>query len=196
MLGILPQTLKINGSEYKIRSDYRDILQIITAFGDKDLTDEEKAYVCMKRFFVAMNTIPQADYEAAYRAAINFIECHISDRKPSPKVINWEKDEQLIFPAINKVAGMEVRSVPYMHWWTFLGYFQGIDREDIWGFVLTIRQKRAKGKKLEKYEKEFLNANRELCEVELREEKETAGDSLARMFNELLKEEGGVENAE
>ena len=196
MLGILPQTLKINGSEYKIRSDYRDILQIITAFGDKDLTDEEKAYVCMKRFFVAMNTIPQADYEAAYRAAINFIECHISDRKPSPKVINWEKDEQLIFPAINKVAGMEVRSIPYMHWWTFLGYFQGIDREDIWGFVLTIRQKRAKGKKLEKYEKEFLNANRELCEVELREEKETAGDSLARMFNELLKEEGGVENAE
>lgn len=191
MLGVLPQTLNINGRAYKIRSDYRDILQIIAAFGDKELSDEEKAYVCLKRLFVAMESIPKSDYQDAYEAAITFIECHISDRKPSPKVVNWEKDEQLIFPAINKVAGMEVRAVPYMHWWTFLGYFQSIDREDIWGFILTIRQKRAKGKKLEKYEKDFLNANRDICEVEFREEKVTTEDSLAKMFNELLKNGGG-----
>lgn len=191
MLGMLPQTLNINGRAYKIRSDYRDILQIIAAFGDKELSDEEKAYVCLKRLFVAMESIPKSDYQDAYEAAITFIECHISDRKPSPKVVNWKKDEQLIFPAINKVAGMEVRAVPYMHWWTFLGYFQSIDREDIWGFILTIRQKRAKGKKLEKYEKDFLNANRDICEVEFREEKVTTEDSLAKMFNELLKNGGG-----
>lgn len=191
MLGMLPQTLNINGRAYKIRSDYRDILQIIAAFGDKELSDEEKAYVCLKRLFVAMESIPKSDYQDAYEAAITFIECHISDRKPSPKVVNWKKDEQLIFPAINKVAGMEVRAVPYMHWWTFLGYFQSIDREDIWGFILTIRQKRAKGKKLEKYEKDFLNANRDICEVEFREEKATTEDSLAKMFNELLKNGGG-----
>ena len=191
MLGMLPQTLNINGRAYKIRSDYRDILQIIAAFGDKELSDEEKAYVCLKRLFVAMESIPKSDYQDAYEAAVTFIECHISDRKPSPKVVNWEKDEQLIFPAINKVAGMEVRAVPYMHWWTFLGYFQSIDREDIWGFILTIRQKRAKRKKLEKYEKDFLNANRDICEVEFREEKATTEDSLAKMFNELLKNGGG-----
>lgn len=191
MLGMLPQTLNINGRAYKIRSDYRDILQIIAAFGDKELSDEEKAYVCLKRLFIAMESIPKSDYQDAYEAAITFIECHISDRKPSPKVVNWEKDEQLIFPAINKVAGMEVRAVPYMHWWTFLGYFQSIGREDIWGFILTIRQKRAKGKKLEKYEKDFLNANRDICEVEFREEKVTTEDSLAKMFNELLKNGGG-----
>lgn len=191
MLGMLPQTLNINGRAYKIRSDYRDILQIIAAFGDKELSDEEKAYVCLKRLFIAMESIPKSDYQDAYEAAVTFIECHISDRKPSPKVVNWEKDEQLIFPAINKVAGMEVRAVPYMHWWTFLGYFQSIDREDIWGFILTIRQKRAKGKKLEKYEKDFLNANRDICEVEFREEKVTTEDSLAKMFNELIKNGGG-----
>ena len=164
MLGMLPQTLNINGRAYKIRSDYRDILQIIAAFGDKELSDEEKAYVCLKRLFIAMESIPKSDYQDAYEAAVTFIECHISDRKPSPKVVNW---------------------------WTFLGYFQSSDREDIWGFILTIRQKRAKGKKLEKYEKDFLNANRDICEVEFREEKVTTEDSLAKMFNELLKNGGG-----
>ena len=65
MLGMLPQTLNINGRAYKIRSDYRDILQIIAAFGDKELSDEEKAYVCLKRLFIAMESIPKSDYQAA-----------------------------------------------------------------------------------------------------------------------------------
>ena len=183
MLGMLPQTLKINGSEYKIRSDYRDILQIIAAFGDKELTDEEKAYVCMRRLFVAMNTIPKADYVDAYKAAIDFIECHISDKKPSPKVVNWEKDEQLIFPAINKVAGMEVRAVPYMHWWTFLAYFDEIG-EGIFSFVVGIRKKQRSSKKLEKHEQQFYRENKELVDIHRKLSKEE--QQFADYIGELL----------
>ena len=189
MLGRLPKTLNVNGIDYPIETDYRNILEIITAFGDDELTDQEKAYVCMMRLFRDLTVIPKNDFEDVYRAAVAFIECHIHDDKPNPKVVNWEKDEQLIFPAINKAAGMEVRSVPYMHWWTFLGYFQSIDQESIWGFILSIRQKKAKGKKLEKYEKEFYNANRTLCMVELPQNKKTAEDKLASIFEELLKEQ-------
>jgi hypothetical protein len=187
MLGQLPKTLEINGVEYAINTDYRNILQIFTAYNADELSDREKVYICMRRLFVDLPRLPRGDFEEAYRAAIRFIECNVHDDKPSPKVVNWEKDEQLIFPAINKVAGMEVRAVPYMHWWTFLGYFQAIDREDIWGFILTIRQKKAKHKPLEKHEKEFYNANRDLCQVEFAESKETAEDALADIFQSLLK---------
>lgn len=187
MLGQLPKTLKINGVEYAINTDYRNILQIFTAYNADELSDREKVYICMRRLFVDLPKLPRSDFEEAYRAAIRFMECNVHDDKPSPKVVNWEKDEQLIFPAINKVAGMEVRAVPYMHWWTFLGYFQAIDREDIWGFILTIRQKKAKHKPLEKHEKEFYNANRDLCQVEFTNTKETAEDALADIFQSLLK---------
>ena len=142
-----------------------------------------------------LDSIPKDEktYTEAIKAASEFIECRLSNDKPSPKVVNWEKDEQLIFPAINKAAGMEVRAVPFLHWWTFLGYFQAIDRDDLWGMVLTIRQKRAKGKKLEKYEKEFLTANRELCSVEYLKDKQTPEDQMKAIFEQLLKE-GGADN--
>jgi len=195
MIGLLPQTLKVCNKDYAIRSDFRNILTIIMAYNDKDLSAEEKVFVCLHRIYKDVDSIPKDrdTYAAAINAATEFIECHMSDGKPSPKVVNWEKDEQLIFPAINKVAGMEVRAVPYMHWWTFLGYFQAIDREDLWGVVLTIRQKKAMHKKLEKHEQEFFAANRDLCSVEFAHERQSPEDQMRAIYESLLME-GGVGN--
>jgi len=191
MLGLLPKTLNVGGTEYKIRSDYRDIFRIVSAFNDPELSDREKVYVCLKQVYLDFEKIPKHFYETAYETAVSFIECNMPDDRPSPKLINWEKDEQLVFPAVNKVAGYEVRSVPYLHWWTFLGYFQGIDRDDTWGFILGIRQKRAKLKKLEKHEQEFYNANRILCDVNKPKTREDSYNDLEKIYAELM--EGGAE---
>lgn len=195
MIGKLPRTVKVRDTEYEIRSDFRDILTIISAYNDDDLTENEKVYVCLRRFFVRLEDLPKQKevYAEALQAAHDFMECKLSDDKPSPKVVNWEKDEQMIFPAINKIAGVEVRTVPYMHWWTFLGYFMAVDRDDLWGVVLTIRQKKATGKKLEKHEKEFLTANPELCALEYHEKRKTPEDALKDLYEKLLKE-GGAGN--
>lgn len=195
MLGRLPQTLNVCGTEYRIRPDFRNVLTVIAAFNDEELTDKEKVFVCLNRIYEKFFLIPKDKdtVSAAFTAASQFIECRLSNDKPSPKVVNWEKDEQLIFPAINKVAGTEVRSLPFLHWWTFLGYFQSIDRDDLWGTVLTIRQKKAKGKKLEAHEKEFYASNRELCSMKTHDKRKTPEDEMQAIFNALL-EEGGTEN--
>lgn len=185
MLGLLPDKLKIGTKDYAIRADFRNILRIFQAFNDKDLNDREKVIICLKRLFLELEQIPSELYQDAYEQAIKFIEGQIKGSGKA-KVVDWDKDEQLIFPAINKVAGMEVRSIPFLHWWTFLGYFQTVDSDDLWGYVLHIRQKRAKGKKLEKHEQEFFNANRELVLLEPRKAPE---DSLQEIFKSLL--EGG-----
>lgn len=194
MLGLLPTTLNVNGIEREIRPDYRNILQIISALNDDDLRDGEKVYVCLRRLYADFPSIPKDDYAAAYDEAAAFIECRKSSDKPGPKVIDWEQDEQLIFAAVNKVAGMEVRALDHLHWWTFLGYFQSIDRDDILGFILTIRQKKAKHKKLEKYETEFFNANRSLCEMPSnnKSRKQDAQEYLAALFDELSMEGGAT----
>ena len=190
MLGQLPTTLKINGTDYKIRSDYRNILRIFIAFNSDELSDEEKAYIFLQRMYV--DQIPKNDIQAAYEAATAFIENHEhSSNKRQPKLVDWEKDEPLVFAAINKVAGKEVRAVEYMHWWTFLGYFQCIDREDTWGAVLTIRQKRARHKKLEKYESEFFNANREMCELTDSTHRKKEVDDFAKQLQRELLQQGG-----
>ena len=186
MIGALPKALEVGGEDWEIRSDYRNILRIFEALEDDNLNETEKLYVMLDRMFVDFKKMPKGYYEEAYKKASEFIECHDrSDDKTSPKLINWEKDEHMIFPAINAVAGCEVRGVKYMHWWTFLGYFESVDNESLWSFVLSIRQKRAKGKKLEKHEQEFFAKNKALCAIEWRAPKESAEDMLASIFDSL-----------
>lgn len=199
MLGSLPRTLNVKGTEYNISTDFRNVLRIITAYADPDLEDKEKVYVCMRRIYGEdFYKIPSSDYEAAIQAANAFIECGEHDDRPSPRVVNWEKDEQLIFPAINKVAGTEVRALEYLHWWTFLGYFQNIDADGTWGFILMLRQKKAKHKKLEKHEKEFWTANRIICAIDPPKSTQTGKARVDSIFDEILKEqmEGGREDGE
>lgn len=188
MLGLLPKALNVCGVSYAIRSDYRNILRIIVAYNDGALSDNEKVFVCLKRMYVDFDNMPRDHYEQAYLAATAFIECHAREDTPAPKTVNWEKDEQLIFPAVNKVAGVEVRALPYLHWWTFLGYYQSIDHDGLFGFVLTIRQKKAKGKKLEKHEQEFFRSNTTLCLVEDKPAPQKVEDTMKSMFDSLPEE--------
>lgn len=191
MIGALPKTLAVGGTEWDIRSDYRNILRMFDALEDQELTDSDKLYVVLTRMYVDFEKMPKELYREAYEQASRFMECHDrTDDKKNPKLINWQKDEYMIFPAINAVAGCEVRALEYMHWWTFLGYFENVDNESLWSFVLSIRQKRAKGKKLEKHEREFFNNNRDLCNIEFRKDVKKPEDKMAEMFAEML-EEGG-----
>lgn len=167
MIGNLPRSLEVNGQEYDIRTDYRDILKIMTAFSDPELKDNEKVYVCMVILYKDFEAIPRDDLEAAFAAAIWFIDCGAEPgkkKKLSPRTMDWEQDEGLIFPAINKVAGREVRSMKYVHWWTFMGWFMEIG-EGVYSNVLALRQKRSRHKKLEKWEEEYWSANKDICEL-------------------------------
>lgn len=163
MIGSLPTSLELGGKAYAIRTDFRVSLNIIQAFNDPDLSDREKCWVCMKCLYVDFDSIPEELYEQAAKKAYWFIDGgDIPKSNVGVKTFDWKQDESMIFSAINKTAGCEVRSPDlYTHWWTFLGYFSAIG-EGLFSQVAHIRSKQAKGKKLEKWEKEFVRENKEL----------------------------------
>lgn len=173
MLGVLPKSLEVNGKMYAINSDFRAILRIFQAFNDSELDEQLKAYVCLKKLYVNAECIPQTDLQEALNKAFWFVgggdNCRSKPEKM--KTFDWEHDESIIFPAVNKVAGFEVRECPYMHWWTFLGYFGELG-EGLFSTVMHIRQKRAKGRKLDKWEAEFYNKNKSLISINSKEEED------------------------
>ena len=97
--------------------------------------------------------------------------------------MDWEQDEAIVFPAINRVAGCETRSVPYIHWWTFAGYFMEI-QEGTFSTVLGIRQKKSQGKRLDKWEMEFYRNNKKVCDLKKRytEEEQEEIDEWKRLL--------------
>lgn len=171
MIGELPKSLTINGKKYEINADYRNILRICEAFNDSELTDHEKAYICMKRLYYDPDSISRSDLQEAVDKAFWFIGGgDIPKSEPSKvRLMDWKHDESIIFPAVNKVLGCEVRLLEFMHWWTFIGCFGEIG-EGLFSTVMNIRQKRSQGKKLEKWEHEFLRKHKELVILRTDEE--------------------------
>ena len=178
----LPKALEVNGVEYAIRTDYRVILTILAAFEDPELQNEEKVYVCLYNLYEDFGELPQDSYKDAFEAAMGFID-HSTGGGRGAKTMDWEQDANLLFPAINKVAGYEVRSVEYLHWWTFLGFFMEIG-EGVFSTVLSLRSKKNSGKKLEKWEREWWAKNQAICKIKIRytEEEKAEQDALKALL--------------
>ena len=163
MIFDLPTALEVGGRSWDIVTDYRDVLRVLMAFEDPELSEAEKAHVCLYNLYVDLEDMPQELLQAAFDAAIRFID-HGEGSDHGPRTMDWEQDAPLIFPAVNSVAGCEVRALDYLHWWTFLGYFMEI-RDSTAATVFSLRQKKARGKKLEKWEKEFWEQNAAICKI-------------------------------
>lgn len=170
MIGQLPRKLNINGVDRAIRSDFRVALLIFQACADQELSDQEKAMVMIECLYEDFENILPDDYQEANDKATWFLdgggldETKKTNHQKAKKVMDWEQDEQLIFSSVNKIAGYETRSIEYLHWWTFLGFFNEIG-EGLLSTVISIRQKKNKGKKLEKHEQEFYRENQKLIDI-------------------------------
>lgn len=175
MIGMLPKSLEIGGNQYEIRSDFRIALLIFEAFNDTNLNDSEKSEVCLKCLY---KEIP-SDLKTAYKKAIWFLDGGNipKSRQNHRKIFDWKQDESIIFSAVNKSAGFETRSAEYVHWWTFLGYFSEIG-EGLFSQVVNIRTKKSKGKKLEKWEREFYAEHREMIDLK----RAVSGEEQAEIY--------------
>ncbi len=180
----LPTELKIGDEMYPIRTDYRAILDILRAQSDEELTDQEKTQVLFEILFLAPQNIPRKNLEEACKKAVEFIDCGIKDDgRKKPRLMDWEQDAAIIAPAISNVVGKDIRSVDYMHWWSFMGAYMEIG-EGLYSQIIGIRQKKAKGKRLDKWEQEFYQANRLLIELNTKrqERPEDEKEELRKLF--------------
>lgn len=167
MLFELPTKLNIGGTDYAIRSDYRAVLEICTALSDSELSDEEKAIVALVIFYPDLEQMPPESLQEALEKCFSFIDNGQEHKgKPGPRLMDWEKDFPHIVAPINRVAGTEIRSVEYMHWWTFLSFFEEIGPNCLFAQIVQIRNKIARNKKLDKQEREWLKQNRHLVDIQ------------------------------
>lgn len=154
----------------KIRSDYRVILDIIEAINDSELNEEEKAMATLQMLYVDWKKIK--DYQEAISLAYWFISVgEVGSSTSKPKLMDWQQDFKLIVTSINRVLGKEVRSLDYLHWWTFVGAYYEIG-ESVFSTIIGIRSKKSKGQKLEKHEQEFYLENKDTIDLKTQYTKE------------------------
>ena len=156
----LPINAEIGGKVYPINSDFRDVLEVVEWLNKPDDDEMTRLYVALSLFYEQFESMPQSCYDEAVKWMMDFIALgEEDDVKRRPKLFDWEQDRNVIVSEINKVAGQEVRSLDFLHWWTFVGYFNCIG-EGQFSMIVSVRDKIQRGKTLERYEREFYNRNR------------------------------------
>jgi len=154
----LPDYAMIGGKRYAIHPDYRDILEIFSYLQDPDLPESFRWQIALALFYD--EPIPEEDTLEAAEFLSRFVSGGREEsQEPGPKLLDWEQDAPEIVADVNKVAGQEIRSLPYVHWWTFLSWFHAIGEGQL-SMLLSVREKLHRGKPLEGWEKDYYRRNR------------------------------------
>ena len=164
----LPTKVTVDDLEFNIRErgDFRMVLDCFKALQDEELSEDYRVLASLLIFYNEFNDFedlrvyePQLNelVKEMYRF-INGGEEQSPGAERDVSLVDWEQDSQLVCAAINNVANQEIRSVEYLHWWTFLGYYMSIG-QSVLSTVVSIRDKIAHHKKLEQWEKDFKKNN-------------------------------------
>lgn len=174
----LPMSADIGGVTYPINADFRDVLEIISILNDEDRPNFIRWQIAIGLFYDG--EIPLDSQQEAMEYLSRFISYESEDKKQVPKLIDWDQDAQIIVGDVNKVAGKEIRAVPFLHWWTFLSYFYSVGEGQL-STIVSIRSKKKKGKKLEKWEETYYRENKDKIDFK---RKITAADIAATEYFE------------
>ena len=164
----LPTKVLVNDLEFNIRErgDFRMVLDCFKALQDEELSEDYRVLASLLIFYNEFNDIQNLyEYEDCLNDLVKEMYKFINggeEQSPGAErdvsLVDWEQDSQIVCAAVNNVANQEIRSVEYLHWWTFLGYYMSVG-ESVLSTVVSIRDKIAHHKNLEKWEKEFKKNN-------------------------------------
>ena len=170
MIYELPRSLEICGEVYDIRSDFREILDIMEILNDSDLTGQERGYLTLRFFYPDFQNMPPESYQEAIRQCYWFINGGKHDEQAegkSPRLMDWEQDFPYIIAPINRVIGHEIRADDHLHWWTFLSAYMEIG-ECTFSQIVHIRDAKNRGKPLDKSDQEWYRRNQKLVDLKTR----------------------------
>lgn len=168
MMWSLPISVEIDGTEYAIRNkcDYRVVLDVISALNDEELEMEHRIECALFIFYEDLTGLQ--DFQTAITEMmkiINLGEEITEEEQHKPRLMDWEHDFNQIAPPISRVLGYSVRDAKnYTHWYDFIGAYMEIG-DCTFANIISIRNKRMKGKKLETWEQEFYRENKKLVDL-------------------------------
>lgn len=126
-----PTTIFVAGEEIPIVTDFREYVKLIDTLNDDSLSSAEKYFLLSQYFlykpsdfvqamealtsFVLMETEGQEDFEKTEKYCMNKRE-----------VYSFQYDYPFIFSAFLSEYGINIREIPYMHWWEFRNLFDGL----------------------------------------------------------------------
>lgn len=160
----LPTTLSVGGEDKAIRTDYRVALDCFLALTDAELDGYNKAMEVLDCLYI--DEIEPHDWQEAIKQALWYLNGGEEPKKgKAAQLVSWTQDFNIIASPISKNIGQDIRGMEHLHWWTFLSAYMAIG-DCLFAHVVSIRDKKARHKPLDKSDKDFYRRNREIIDIQ------------------------------
>ena len=122
-----PKTVRVNGERFLVETDFREWIRFIQLIDDAKVPWQIKCRLLLQWY---IDGIPD-DLETAVYALGDFLamktenaEEDESITRSAPKQLySFEQDAECIYSAFREVYGINLQTIPYMHWWEFRSLF-------------------------------------------------------------------------
>jgi len=180
----LPNSIEINGREYGINSDFRFCLSTILAFEDEELAFAEKQQIMFVNLF---QEIPEDLQEASVRALwfLNGGKDESSAESEGMRLYSFSKDANFIFAAFRQTHGIDLQTIDYLHWWSFMALFMDLGQNTTFCELINLRR-RVKTGKATKEEKAIARDMGEIFNVPEYDNRTLEEREAERQFLELV----------
>lgn len=129
-----PCEIEVNGEEIPIITNFREYVKLIDMLNDADIGPEEKVYYIRQYFkkepgdfLKAMEELTEFVKMSALHQENNDDQTEEQRRKKD--LYSFSIDYPFIFSAFLHDYGINIRTIPYMHWWEFRLLFDGLSED-------------------------------------------------------------------
>lgn len=127
----LPDTITVDGADYLIRTDFREWIKFELLMLDPDIPPGIKSELIKD---IVFQESPPQDYDSGgfilwfYRCGKDSQSTSKGSRsiKKAGHIYSFEYDDLYIYAAFWEQYGIDLSSIPYMHWWRFKALFLGL----------------------------------------------------------------------
>lgn len=158
ILDVLPETVEIDGAEYRINSDFRISILFELLMQDDEVGKRQKLIQGLKLYYPE---IPQNMTEAVDKM-IWFYRCgketesggHGSGSGRAKQIYSFEHDDDYIYAAFLEQYGIDLQDIEELHWWKFRALFRGLSEDTEFVKIMGYRSVKITSK-MSKEQREF-----------------------------------------
>ena len=133
LIDLVPESVEIDRTEYKIRTEFRVSILVEMMMQDEELSNEEKLLKALELYYPI---IPDNVEEAIdkikwfYRCGKDIVKSNNESHGESVKIYDYEYDDDYIYSAFLSQYNIDLQDIRHLHWWKFKAMFKSLNEDN------------------------------------------------------------------
>lgn len=132
LIDLVPESVEIDRTEYKIRTDFRVSILFEMMMQDEELSNEEKLLKALELYYpIIPDNVEEAIEKIKwfYRCGKDIVKSN-NNKGESVKIYDYEYDDDYIYSAFLSQYNIDLQDIRHLHWWKFKAMFKSLNEDN------------------------------------------------------------------